>query len=677
MESVTSLLISFFHIPNIGLYLAMALMGLGALVIASMMMKFVKVKSALNDMTHILAATTDEADFTSKYEVLRNKIIKVPGLKHTWTEFEETLIPPLEDIDDPNYRVYRNTKRPSDYFSASSVHHFQITAFIQPHTFVGLGLLFTFLGLVAALTTAGASFSSNDFEQIQGALQKLLEVAGTKFWASVGGLFTSIVVGAAYQGWNGSISKRLHTISNLLEERLLYANHERIAVDQYGHSQRQTRRLEDMSTEITLALGDRISDAIGKLPTMLSASLGETMQPVTDELRNVTKNMSTDNQSALKGMVDEFAKKVTGSSSDAFENVNTQLDNVVKALEVTATKLSGGGDELRNGLEGTISNINQTMLDIASQLKESTSEAGSQFKSDAESASSELKDVLLAIKSQQETSANKISQLTDSLEKVSATTSKSINDMIENSGSQLGRVVNEAVGQTSQSVAAALSGLGDDIESRVKTATSTAHTAFTDSFTDLNEKLTTTSADLTGVIKDWQKHLTDISTRFESISGQLSSQVSAVADVNKQVAVTGNAFSQSAQAVRDASTPLTQVAGQLNVATTNANELLSNTIRDTQRTSDSFSHTLTTMAASVSSLQETWETNGKHLKNVDAELENAFRHITNQMSSSLELLKNFTIGFDTDLSSSLEQLSGFVMEVRDLVEEFGEAKARI
>ena len=655
----------------------MALMGLGGLVIISMLAKFVKVKSALNDMIDIVKETTDETDFTSKYETLRDKIIKVPSLKHTWSEFEETLIPPLEDIDDPNYRVFRNTKRPSDYFSASSVHHFQIQALIQPHTFVGLGLLFTFLGLVAALTTAGASFSSNDFEQIQGALQKLLEVAGTKFWASVGGLFTSILVGAVFQGFNGSISKRLHIINNLLEERLLYANHERIAVDQYGHSQRQTRRLEEMSTEITLALGDRISSAIGELPTMLSTSLGETMQPVTDELRNVTQNLNTDNQSALKDMAGEFAKQVTGSSSETFEHVNTQLEKLVATLEITATKLSGGGDELRNGLEGTISNINQTMLDIANQLKESTSQAGSQFKSDAESASSELKDVLMVIKSQQETSADKITQLTDSLEKVSSSTSQSINDMIENSGSQLGRVVNEAVGKTSQTISDALVGLGDDVENRVRTATSSAQAAFTDSFADLNEKLAGTSSDLTRVIKDWQKHLTDISTRFESISGQLSNQVSAVSDVNKQVAITGSSFSQSAQAVRDASAPLNQVAAQLNQATTSVNELLSKTIHDTQKASESFTGTLKIMSASVSNLQETWESNGKHLKNVDTELENAFRQITNQMSSSLEQLNHFTKEIDMSLSGSLEQLSGFVMEVRDLVEEFGEAKARV
>lgn len=676
MESVTTLLISFFHIANIGLYLAILLMAMGGFVILRMLIKFRAVTSALNSVIKAIKETTDENDFSAKYETLRTKILKVPGLKHSWSEFEETLIPPLEDIDDPNYCVYRNTKRPSDYFSATHVHHFQVRAFIQPHTFVGLGLLFTFLGLVAALTETGKSFSSSNVDEIQQALQALLLIAGTKFWASVGGLFTSILVGATYQLCNAHIAKRLHDICNLLEARLLYASHERIAVDQYGHSQRQTRRLEEMSTEITLALGDRISGAIGELPAMLSSSLGETMQPVAEELRSVTQNLSTDNQSALKDMANEFAQQVAGSSHETFEHVNNQLEKLVATLEVTASQLSGGGDELRHGLEGTIANINQTMLEISSQLKETTSEAGSRFKSDAESASAELKDVMLAIKAQQETSVEKISQLTDSLEKVSTSTSQSINDMIEKSGSQLGRVVDEAVGKTSETVATALSRLGDDVENRVKSATATAQSEFTDSFKDLNDKLTVTSADLTEVITAWRKHLTDISMRFESVSGQLVNQINAIADVNKQVAVTGHAFAQSARAVREASAPLNQAAGQLHQATQNTNELLSNTIRDTQRTSETFSDTLKVMAASVANLEQAWETNGQHLKGVDAELESAFRQITNQMSTSLEQLNSFTKDIDMGLSGSVEQLSGFVMEVRDLVEEFGEAKAR-
>ncbi|EPJ56201.1 MAG: hypothetical protein OFPI_00920 [Osedax symbiont Rs2] len=677
MEQITETLISIFHISHIGLYLAFGLMGAGALVILAMFWKRMRLMNAINSMKKIIRTTKDETEFTAQYETIRGKVLKISDFAHTWQEFEETLTPPIDDIDDPNYRVYRNTKRPSEYFSTASVHHFQIKPFVLPSTFVGLGLLFTFLGLVAALTETGKSFSNNNIEEIQKALEALLLIAGTKFWASVGGLFTSIVVGAFYQLFNNSVRNGLNSLSEIIEKRLTYANAERIAVDQYGHSQRQTQRLEAMSTEITVALGKRISEALIELPPMLSVSLAETMRPVTDELKNVTSNMSNSNQSALHDMANEFADKMAGSSQESFAQVNNQLEKLVSTLESTATKLSGGGDELRAGLEGTISNINETMLGICQKLKETTQEAGGSFKSDAQFASSELKEVILAIKSQQESSVDKITKLTDSLDQVSLNATKSMDTMLEKSGEQLGNAVGEAVSQTSTVVAEALNGLGDDIQDRVQKATSVAQDAFTNTFSDLSQKLDKTSNGLSSVIGDWQKQLADISVRFESISGQLSNQVSEIAKVNTQVAVTGDAFSKSAQTVRDVTIPLTNVTNQLNQASTSISQTLQETITETQNTSETFSSTLKEMAAAVANLQYAWETNGQHLKNVDSELERAFMQITQQMSTSLGTLNSFTKDMDTQLSQSITPLAGFVAEVRELVEEFGEVKARL
>ena len=82
---------------------------------------------------------------------------------------------------------------------------------------------------MAALTETGKSFSNNNIEEIQKALEALLLIAGTKFSASVGGLGTSIVVGAFYQLFNNNLRNGLNSLSNVLEKRLksfanLFAN---------------------------------------------------------------------------------------------------------------------------------------------------------------------------------------------------------------------------------------------------------------------------------------------------------------------------------------------------------------------------------------------------------------------------------------------------------------------
>ncbi|MET4161262.1 methyl-accepting chemotaxis protein [Marinobacterium sp. MBR-111] len=674
MSIFNDTLISFFHLENIGLFLAFALIGLGVLVILWMFTRYRRIRNALTQFKAIVNESTDTQSFTEGYETYRSKAVEIPGVRHAWIEFEETLIPPLDDIDDPNYRVYRNTKRPSDYFSTTAIHHFQLRPLIQPHTFVGLGLLFTFLGLVAALTETGAAFANANADELQRALKSLLEIAGTKFWASVGGLLTSILVGAAVSGFSASIRKNLHIICDLLEERLLYANLERIAVDQYGHSQRQTRRLEEMSTEITVALGNRISDAISELPPMLSSSLGDTMKPITEELTKVTDKLGSENLSAIEKMTDSFANKITGSSGDAMNNVTHQLEALVKTLESTASQLSGGGNNLSTGLEQAIAGINATMMDVAKQLKETTSQAGDQFKADAGEASSGLKEVISEMRSQQQGSVEQMRTMTEALNEMSTKVSRSVEELIERSGTELSESIKGSVKGTSETVENALRSLGDVIEGRVTTATETAQNSFTSSFASLQQQLNDTSEGLTNSINGWRTHLNEISARFEAISGQLAIQVGAISNVNEQVGQSGLVFQQSARAVQEASAPLTQASRQLDQSMTQMSGLMESTLNETRTASAAMEEHLKIMAGSVAALQSAWERNGQHLTNVDTELENAFRQVSKHLSDSLSQLSTFASELDTNLSDSVGKLSGFVLEVSELVEELSESQ---
>jgi hypothetical protein len=66
-----------------------------------------------------------------------------------------------------------------------------------PNYFVGVGLLFTFFGLVAALQFASGAVAA-DIDEAQGALRNLLAAATFKFMTSICGLFSSIVFSVVY-----------------------------------------------------------------------------------------------------------------------------------------------------------------------------------------------------------------------------------------------------------------------------------------------------------------------------------------------------------------------------------------------------------------------------------------------------------------------------------------------
>ena len=78
--------------------------------------------------------------------------------------------------------IWQNTKRPQDYFTADAIskQRGSINAIdFWPNTFVGIGLLVTFLGLTVAVkdTAFAIKSASGNVEEVLGALEGLLAVA--------------------------------------------------------------------------------------------------------------------------------------------------------------------------------------------------------------------------------------------------------------------------------------------------------------------------------------------------------------------------------------------------------------------------------------------------------------------------------------------------------------------
>jgi hypothetical protein len=59
---------------------------------------------------------------------------------------------------------------------------------------VAIGLVITFMGIVAALTEVTAAMTPNGGAAMQGALISLLTIAATKFWTSIAGVLGSILL---------------------------------------------------------------------------------------------------------------------------------------------------------------------------------------------------------------------------------------------------------------------------------------------------------------------------------------------------------------------------------------------------------------------------------------------------------------------------------------------------
>jgi hypothetical protein len=99
--------------------------------------------------------------------------------------------------------------------------------------FVAVGLTITFLGIVAALTQATSTMtSSGGSAAMQQALLGLLAIAATKFWTSIAGVLSSIILRLFARRWRQRIERAEAEFFSALDSLVVFAPPEKVALEQ-------------------------------------------------------------------------------------------------------------------------------------------------------------------------------------------------------------------------------------------------------------------------------------------------------------------------------------------------------------------------------------------------------------------------------------------------------------
>ena len=330
----------------------------------------------------------NSSQFTNYFAEIDEKLLENSRFQTTWIEFKKTLIPPLEHIAEPEYKSYRATKRPHDYFDSAHVLR-DIRPFIfESENLIGIGLFFTFLGLIAALIHAGLNLTAANSDGVQRVIQELLSTAGAKFFASLGGVAGALIQAIAKRAFSDSAEAELEGFLSKLESLLPFASLEKIASEQYSHAIRQTARLEEMGSEITMAIGARIESAIKSvgtsnegalrsLPTLLGpamkAALGDTetgIKKLDGSLKKSSDEMPALLKVALSGALIETNEKLTST--------NEKLTSANEKLTSTDEKLTSTNEKLESLNKGIGSTSTDAIRELVGQFREQLTGAGEQ-----------------------------------------------------------------------------------------------------------------------------------------------------------------------------------------------------------------------------------------------------------------------------------------------------------
>jgi len=387
---------------------------------------------AIARVTTRIESTHGKSGLSSEFQSIDDAFRREAKLRHAWSEFDETLIKP--EIDE--LQVVRNTSRPAAYFNTQSAVEAGLPLpFFQSASnyFVGLGLLFTFLGLVAALHFASSAVEANaSVEHAKDALHKLLLVASFKFLTSIAGITSSLGLSFGIKHQIHRLQVSFERLCIALEERLDFVTPEFIALQHLREQKSQTKQLERFNTDFAIQLADAIEK---KLNSSLGTVMTQALAPLHKTLENMSSGIGSANQEALQRMLSDFTGNLHQSTGKELESLATELRKIQETIQATTSGVSQSGSQFGQRLEAAATKLESMLSSSATSMQQGLSEAVSKMQT------------LLA-------------ETAESMKATALKASVGSGVAIEKAGGMLAEHVNSAAAQLTASLQPAVSALG-------------------------------------------------------------------------------------------------------------------------------------------------------------------------------------------------------------------------
>jgi len=434
----------------------------------------------------------------------------------------------------------------------------------ENHSVPGLltasGLLCTFVAIVMALKNVSIN------QQVVTGIDGLINGLGTKFWASIAGLLSSLIFVLLDRWCHDSLTGEYRALVQDVEARFPVLSEVQLRVELYKEARRQSTSLSNISTElvnrfvedfnrnISGPLADNIADGfqsklsptmekmagtLENLETAIRAIEGQKQESITAELGKMLNALDNALQKTLREMGEQFRQSLTGSATEQFETIAATLRD-------TNTSMRGMKDllaTLQVALEALIRNAEQSSRAQAEegnrQLKAMTEAMEELLQRLDESSSSNISKV-------NESIAVLIVDVSKKMEDLAGRLSVSVEKAMAKSSQAVDKAV-EATGTQSSAVLAKLEVLLKNIEARAEDfrhagqSLLSAQVSFRQTFTANDEAL----------------------KRLHDVSDKLRTAALSIAETSRQSKETENLQATAAQSLQAAVATSAEVFGHL------------------------------------------------------------------------------------------------------------------
>lgn len=272
---------------------------------------------------------------------------------------------PFRENDEDAPRVFSQTAAAEAFEFSSLLADSLNIRFYQavPNLLLGIGLLFTFVGLTAALSFATHGAQSGNVAQTQTAIQGLLAAASFKFVTSLVALFCSIGFLWSEKMFLQRTERKVAGLVDVLDDTFPVLTTERLLLgmtqdwyirksakafrDQYNQ-----KLVESLAQAVEDTLAPRISETFGRLTSAIENTLAPSITGTIDRLNATLGDIGNKiyrlNERALKQLLDDFALALEVQTRESFLRVADAADRLSGDLLARLAEFNAHFDELRS-----------------------------------------------------------------------------------------------------------------------------------------------------------------------------------------------------------------------------------------------------------------------------------------------------------------------------------------
>lgn len=547
---------------------------------------------------------------------------KANAIVLAWREFHESIV---DETESP----IRNTTRPAVFFNRAAPR--QPLLLFWSNILVGLGLILTFLGLIVALHKASTGMGGSDPAAMQDSLRQLLVVAGAKFFTSVAGIGTSLMLRFAEHGLQKRTNAVNEALCSLLERGMLYVPPQRLAVEQLDVMREQRDQLKAFNTDFALQLSER-----------MGVQFVQAIAPVTASLGMLNDNMTSMSQGLGQGA----AKAIEEASGGELRALGATLSTLGERLDALSSSVGSSGEDAARQIRAAGADFAQAATDIREAFDRLTGQVdgmGERFSTQgeamAQAQSDTLERMLSGLESAQAKSAVAITEAVNRLQGAGLTAAETMQKEVSTAMSagvaasqETFRVAMEESGEGLRGVAAGLAKAVGDAADQIDRAGQ--------GFTRSGESAVRTAE------------------AMEGVTGHAKTVAISIGDASKGFAAAAAPVAQAVQAINDAAGRIVrslEANQQMDAETVQSLQNLANGIRETQEAAET-----------------AWTDYRARFENVDKALERTTVKLGETLEGTFGAFKRFAADTDRELASAVGKLSGALTSIEEYAESLND-----